>query len=77
MLREDEYFEFLRTTGRDPDAIPAVVRSAFADSALLFLGFRMEDWDFRVLFHSIMSQEGEAGATSTPTSPPRSIPRRD
>lgn len=58
VLTEDNYFEFLRTTGRDPDAIPEVVRSAFADSALLFLGFRMEDWDFRVLFHSIMSQEG-------------------
>jgi hypothetical protein len=58
VLREDDYFEFLRTTGADPDAIPEVVRSAFADSALLFLGFRMEDWDFRVLFHSIMSQEG-------------------
>lgn len=58
VLREDEYFEFLRTTSRDPDTIPAVVRSKFADSGLLFLGFRMEDWDFRVLFHSIMSQEG-------------------
>ncbi|TQN42912.1 SIR2-like protein [Blastococcus colisei] len=58
VLSEDNYFEFLRTTGRDPDAIPELVRSAFADSALLFLGFRMEDWDFRVLFHSIMSQEG-------------------
>ena len=60
VLREDDYFEFLRTTGRDSDAVPEVVRSAFADSALLFLGFRMEDWDFRVLFHSIMSQEGGA-----------------
>jgi hypothetical protein len=58
VLREDDYFEFLRATSRDSDAIPEVVRSAFADSALLFLGFRMEDWDFRVLFHSIMSQEG-------------------
>jgi hypothetical protein len=58
VLREDDYFEFLRTTGRDSHAIPDVVRSAFADSALLFLGFRVEDWDFRVLFHSIMSQEG-------------------
>jgi hypothetical protein len=58
VLREDDYFEFLRVTGRESDAIPEVVRSAFADSALLFLGFRMEDWDFRVLFHSIMSQEG-------------------
>lgn len=58
VLREDQYFEFLRTTGRDQYAIPSYVKRAFADNALLFLGFRMEDWDFRVLFHSIMSQEG-------------------
>jgi hypothetical protein len=58
VLREDDYFEFLGAISRDPDVIPAVIRSAFADSALLFLGFRMEDWDFRMLFHHIMSQEG-------------------
>jgi hypothetical protein len=38
--------------------VPFVVRRALADTALLFLGFRMDDWNFRVLFRSIMSQEG-------------------
>jgi hypothetical protein len=28
------------------------------DSALLILGFSLDDWNFRVLFRSIMSQEG-------------------
>ena len=28
--------------------------------ALLFLGFRIDDWNFRVLFRSIMSQEGRS-----------------
>lgn len=60
VLREDDYFEFLTAVASDPDAIPSVVRRAFASSALLFLGFRAEDWDFRVLFHSIMHQEGGA-----------------
>ena len=35
-----------------------MVRRALADTGLLFMGFQMDDWDFRVLFRSIMSQEG-------------------
>jgi len=58
VIREDDYFEFLTSVSSDRDAIPQVVRRAFVNSALLFLGFRAEDWDFRVLFHSIMQQEG-------------------
>lgn len=40
------------------DLIPPVVRRALSDTALLFLGFRLDEWDFRVLFRSLMSQEG-------------------
>jgi hypothetical protein len=58
VLTEDDYFDYLIGTTRDRDLIPAVVRRALADTALLFLGFRMDDWNFRVLFRSIMSQEG-------------------
>ncbi len=43
---------------RRKEQIPGVVRSALSNSALLFLGFQMDDWNFRVLFRSIMSQEG-------------------
>jgi hypothetical protein len=35
-----------------------VVSDALADSGLLFLGFRLEDWSFRVLFRSVMSPGG-------------------
>jgi len=58
VLTEDDYFDYLIGVTRDKDLIPAVVRRALADTALLFLGFRMDDWNFRVLFRSIMSQEG-------------------
>jgi len=58
VLTEDDYFDFLIGVTRNKDLIPEVVRRALADTALLFLGFRMEDWNFRVLFRSIMSQEG-------------------
>jgi hypothetical protein len=58
VLTEDDYFDYLIGVTRDKALIPPVVRRALADTALLFLGFRMEDWDFRVLFRSLMSQEG-------------------
>jgi hypothetical protein len=60
VLTEDDYFDYLIGVTRDKDLIPGVVRRALADTALLFLGFRMDDWNFRVLFRSIMSQEGRS-----------------
>jgi len=58
VLTEDDYFDYLIGVTGNKDLIPGVVRRALADTALLFLGFRMDDWDFRVLFRSLMSQEG-------------------
>jgi hypothetical protein len=58
VLTEDDYFNYLIGVTKDRDLIPGVVRRALADTALLFLGFRLDEWDFRVLFRSIMSQEG-------------------
>jgi SIR2-like domain len=58
VLTEDDYFDYLIGVTSNKDLIPGVVRRALADTALLFLGFRLEEWNFRVLFRSIMSQEG-------------------
>ncbi len=58
ILTEDDYFDYLLGVARNNDLIPDVVRRALADTALLFLGFQMDDWNFRVLFRSIMSREG-------------------
>jgi hypothetical protein len=58
VLTEDDYFDYLIGVTRDKDLIPGAVRRALADTALLFLGFQMDDWNFRVLFRSMMSQEG-------------------
>jgi hypothetical protein len=60
VLTEDDYFDYLIGVTRDRALIPSVVRRSLTDAALLFLGFRMDDWDFRVLFRSLMSQEGRA-----------------
>lgn len=58
VVTEDDYFDYLIGVTSNKDLIPGVVRRALADSALLFLGFQLDDWNFRVLYRSIMSQQG-------------------
>ncbi len=58
VLTEDDYFDFLIGVTSNKELIPPVVRRALTDSALLFLGFQMDEWNFRVLFRSILSQQG-------------------
>lgn len=58
VVTEEDYLDFLIGLTSNKDGIPSVVRRALIDSSLLFLGFRMDEWEFRVLFRSLMSQEG-------------------
>jgi hypothetical protein len=58
VLTEDDYFDYLIGVTSNNDLIPPVVRRALTDTALLFLGFNLDEWDFRVLFRSIMQREG-------------------
>lgn len=60
VLTEDDYFDFLIGATKEKTLIPPRVRRALVDSALLFLGFHMGDWGFRVLFRSLMSQESSS-----------------
>lgn len=58
VLTEDDYFDYLIGVTKNEDLIPKVVRAALVNTALLFLGFRLHDWNFRVLYRSLMLQEG-------------------
>lgn len=58
VLTEDDYFDFLIGMTTNKRLIPASVRMALTNSALLFLGFQLDDWNFRVLFRSLMKQQG-------------------
>jgi hypothetical protein len=60
VLTEDDYFDYLIGVTSNNDLIPPVVRRALTDTALLFLGFQLDAWDFRVLFRSIMNREGSS-----------------
>lgn len=58
VLTEDDYLDYLIGITRDQELIPGAVQSALANSALLFLGFKLEEWEFRVLFRSIIHKPG-------------------
>ncbi|MEM9452589.1 MAG: CHAT domain-containing protein [Myxococcota bacterium] len=57
VLTEDDYFDYL-IGATAAQLIPAKVESALVDNSLLFLGFRLTDWHFRVLFRLMMSLPG-------------------
>jgi hypothetical protein len=58
VLTEDNYFDYLIKVTLGWSAIPSEVRLALSNNALLFLGFQMDDWNFRTLFRLIRSQAG-------------------
>lgn len=60
VLTEDDYFDYLIGASKNRALVPEVVRHSLANSSLLFLGFQITDWSFRVLFRLIMSQGGSA-----------------
>ncbi|OHB67833.1 MAG: hypothetical protein A2Y77_01850 [Planctomycetes bacterium RBG_13_62_9] len=57
VLTEDDYLDFLVNTSKDQDQdiIPARIARAFRETSLLFLGYKLADWDFRVLFRSLVA----------------------
>jgi hypothetical protein len=54
VLTEDDHLDFLVAISRESRTIPDRVRGALANSSLLLLGYRLRDWDFRVLFRGLI-----------------------
>jgi hypothetical protein len=55
VLSQDDYFDFLTGMSKNYALIPEKVRSSLARRTLLFTGFQMIDWKFRILLRSIIS----------------------
>ena len=51
--RRSDYLDFLINLGSEPKLLPSVVRSALANTVLLFIGYSLNDWNFRVLTRAI------------------------
>lgn len=62
VLTEDDYFDFLvgvtKNQANPNTGMPPMVRRALAANGLVFLGFHVDDWDFRILFRGILRQQG-------------------
>jgi hypothetical protein len=55
VLTEDDYLEFLVAAMTTPrDLLPAAVRRALMNTSLLFIGYSITDWSFRVVFKSLL-----------------------
>jgi hypothetical protein len=55
VLTEDDYLDFLVAVSREPELLPHHIRRALAGSSLLFLGYRLADWDFRVIHRGLVA----------------------
>ena len=64
VLTEGDYLEFLANiavsrTGDGTQLVPSVVLSAMIDYPLLFIGYSLQDWTFRVLFHGLLRAQSD------------------
>jgi CHAT domain/SIR2-like domain len=67
VLSEDDYFNWLAAWIRRRKAIlPGTVGKALTRRSLLFLGYRLDDWDFRILFHGIKNFGGSGQLRKRP-----------
>lgn len=52
VLTEDDYMDFLVNISSNSDLIPPQISRALTANTLLFIGYRITDWNFRVLLKS-------------------------
>lgn len=64
VLTEDDYIDFLVRVSRDDHLLPAVVQKALRSKMLLFIGFSLADWTFRVIFQGLIATRPPLGGHS-------------
>jgi SIR2-like protein len=56
VLTEDDYLEFLVNLSRNArELVKPRIQQALATTSLLFIGYRLADWDLRVLLHGLLT----------------------
>jgi hypothetical protein len=58
VLTQDDFDEFLIAVAENRSIIPSAVQRVLANSAIMLLGFELEERDVRVLTRSLIGQEG-------------------
>ncbi|MDX1415736.1 MAG: SIR2 family protein [Candidatus Promineifilaceae bacterium] len=58
VLNEDDYLNFLAAVAKDAHQktpiLPPYLRKALTQSSLVLLGYRLRDWEFRVMFRGLI-----------------------
>ena len=54
VLTEDDYLDFLVSVSRDQQLLPPQIQRSLSNTSLLFMGYRLADWDFRVLHRGLV-----------------------
>src|SRR5215217_4670694 len=55
VLTEDDYLDFLVAVSRNPTLLPHQIQRGLAGTSLLFVGYRLADWDFRVIHRGLVA----------------------
>jgi hypothetical protein len=56
VITEEDYIEFLHSVVNSKKGIPGLIRGKLQGSTLLFLGYSLEDLDFRTLFKGMIER---------------------
>jgi hypothetical protein len=58
IITEDDYIEFLAVHEKESERIgvPRFIRSKLTPNTLLFLGYGLQDWDFRTIYRGIVGR---------------------
>jgi hypothetical protein len=54
IITEEDYIQFLTVIGRENIGIPRLIQKKIIPSTLLFLGYSLEDWDFRTIYKGLI-----------------------
>ena len=67
VLTEDDYLAFLVRISTDNSVrlLPSAIRNALASTSLLFVGYSLSDWNFRVLFRGLVGSLGRTLARAS------------
>lgn len=58
VLCEDDFFDYLIGVTRNKESVPPLVKESLVETRTIYLGFRPDDWYFRVFFRTVMSLDG-------------------
>jgi hypothetical protein len=66
VITEEHYVDFLSRIHADPPIVPPFFTSFFRGNSFFFLGYSLEDWNLRVILHSLRSVLPSPAAATRP-----------